>query len=143
MSAICKQLSEIELKKGDFVYLDLLSNIIYTGTDEDEHQIPPHKDGNKKWHVEGSLSICTKPRIRKILASWEVVKEVCGEATLVCGLTLPRYLKEKCCEESNHIDNHGDADFQDIFLEAEEVGRGCLEATFPGAIIFEPLAAFG
>ena len=38
-STICEKLSEIELKKGDFVYLDLLSNIIYTGTDE--YQIPP------------------------------------------------------------------------------------------------------
>ena len=61
---------------------------------------------------------------------------------LVCGLPLPPYLKEKCFTGSNHINNRGDANFQDIFLEAEELVRGCLEATFPGAIIFEPLATF-
>ena len=74
-STICEKLSEIELKKGDFVYLDLLSNIIYTGTDE--YQIPPpppHKDGNRRWHLDGSLGICTKHRIKKILANWEDIK---------------------------------------------------------------------
>ena len=68
---------------------------------------------------------------------------MCSGATLVCRLPLPRYLEEKCCTECSHIDNHGDANFQDIFLEAADAVKGCLEAAFPGAIIFEPLTAFG
>ena len=89
--------------------------------------------------MEGSLGVCTKPRIKKILANWEELKEVCSEDTLVCGLPLPDYVKEKCCTESCY----GTADFQDIFLDAADVVRGCLEVAFSGAIIFEPLKAFG
>ena len=88
--------------------------------------------------MEGSLGVCTKPRIKKILANWEELKEVCSEDTLVCGLPLPDYVKEKCCTESCH----GAADFQDIFLEAADVVRGCLEVAFSGAIIFMPLTVF-
>ena len=85
--------------------------------------------------MEGSLGVCTKPRIKKILANWEELKEVCSEDTLVCGLPLPDYVKEKCCTESCH----GAADFQDIFLEAADV---VIEVAFSGAIIFEPLTVF-
>ena len=81
--------------------------------------------------MDGSLGICTEPRIKMILANWEDIKKVCVEATLVCGRPLPRYIKEICCSESCHIDNDGDADYRDIFLEAENAERGCLEAAFP------------
>ena len=51
VGTICSAIAEIELKKGHFVYLDLLSNFIYMDTDEDGLQIPPTKMaiGNSTW----------------------------------------------------------------------------------------------
>ena len=53
------------------------------------------------------------------------------------------YIKETCCQDSEHIDNFQDEDYQDIFRETADMVKACLEAAFPGSTIFEPLAAFG
>ena len=80
------------LKKGDFLYIDLLSNAIFMGTDEDGMQIPPVKDGQKRWHVTGSLTVCPKPRIKEILSMFDSLLELVGEATLICRLPLRQYI---------------------------------------------------
>ena len=59
--------------------------------------------------------------------------------TALCTL----YIKETCCQDSEHIDNFQDEDYQDIFRETADMVKAFLEAAFPGATIFEPLAAFG
>ena len=46
------------------------------GTDEDGMQIPPLKDGQKRWHVTGSLTVCPKPRIKKILSMFDSLREL-------------------------------------------------------------------
>ena len=142
MGNILAAIGELKLKKGDFLYLDLLSNAIFMGTDEDGLQILPGKDNQKRWHVTGSLTSCPKPRIKKILALFDTLRELAGEATMICGLPLPRYVKEKCCKEDAHIDNFRDSDYVDVFGQASEDARVCLEAAFPSAIIFDQLAAF-
>ena len=63
---ILAAIEELNLQKGDFVYLDLLSNASFMGTNEDGLQVPPVKDGEKRWHLIGSLVACPKPRIKKI-----------------------------------------------------------------------------
>ena len=112
------------------------------GTDEDGMQIPPLKDGQKRWHVTGSLTVCPKPRIKKILSMFDSLREIVGEATLMCGLPLPRYVKEKCCTDSTHMENLSDSDYAEVFVQASEDARAYLEAAFPTAIIFDQLAAF-
>ena len=62
---------------------------------------------------------------------------------LVCGLPLPRYITETCCADDSHIDNFMDEDYEAIFHEVVDMAKSCLEAIFPGAILFEPLGAFG
>ena len=62
---------------------------------------------------------------------------------IVCGLPLPRYIKETCCQDRKHIDNFQDEDYQDVFREAANMVKACLEVSFPGAMIFESLATFG
>ena len=91
--------------------MDLLSNVSFMGTNEDGLQVPPVKDGSKRWHVTGSLVACPKPRMKKVLSQFETVRELVGDATLVCGLPLPRYVEEKCCQRDAHIENFGDEDY--------------------------------
>ena len=102
------------LKKGDFLYMDLLSNVSFMGTNEDGLQVPPVKDGSKRWHVTGSLVACPKPRMKKVLSQFETVQELVGDATLVCGLPLPRYVDEKCCQGDGHIENFRDEDYTEV-----------------------------
>ena len=61
------------------------------------------KDGQKRWHVTGSLAACPKPRIKKILALFEPIRKIAGDATLVCGLPLPCYITEKCCPDNETL----------------------------------------
>ena len=86
---ILAAIEELNLQKGDFVYLDILSNASFMGTNEDGLQVPPVKDGQKRWHVTGSLVVCPKPRIKKILSPFESLQDVKGDAMMVCGLPLP------------------------------------------------------
>ena len=84
MGNIPAAIDKLKLNKGDFLYLDILSNASFMGTNEEGLQVPPVKDGQKRWHVTGSLAACPKPRIKKILALFEPIRKIAGEATLVC-----------------------------------------------------------
>ena len=64
---LADELRSMELTGNDVVYLDLLSNQVYLGTDEDGNSSEPFKDNHKKWHISGSLVAAAKPRIRKVL----------------------------------------------------------------------------
>ena len=123
--------------------MDLLSNVSFMGTNEDGLQVPPVKDGSKRWHVTGSLVACPKPRMKKVLSQFETVRELMGDATLVCGLPLPRYVEEKCCQGEGHLENFGDEDYAEVYVQVRETAKSSLEAAFPGAIIFDPVATFG
>ena len=123
--------------------MDLLLNVSFMGTNEDGLQVPPVKDGSKRWHVTGSLVACPKPRMKKVLSQFETVQELVGDATLVCGLPLPRYVDEKCCQGYGHIENFRDEDYTEVYAQVHETARSCLETVFPGAIFFDPVAAFG
>ena len=52
---LADKLSQLGLTKDDIVYLDLLSNLVYLGTDQDGNSIEPYKGEGKKWHISGSL----------------------------------------------------------------------------------------
>ena len=61
---------------------------------------------------------------------------------MVCGLPLSRHVNKKCCLDKGHIDNFGDSDYAEVFSQASEVTRSCLQAAFPSAIIFNLLSTF-
>ena len=60
-------------------------------------------------------------------------------ATLVCGLLLPRYVVKKCCQGDGHIENFGDEDYTEVYAQVHETARSSLETAFPGVIIFDPV----
>ena len=60
----------------------------------------------------------------------------------VCGLPLSRYISGKCCRDEAHLENRGDEDFCQILVSAIASCRGCLEAAFPGCVVFNPTDSF-
>ena len=119
---ILAAIDELKLQKGDFLCMDLLSNASFMGTDEDGLQVPPVKDGQKRWHMTCSLVACPKPRIKKILSLFDSLRKIAGDATMVCGLPLPRYVNEKCCLDKDHIENFIDNDYGEVFGQARPPG---------------------
>ena len=112
------------------------------GSDEDGLPVEPKKDGSNAWHISESLTVAPKPREKKLLNQLECLKEACGGASLVCGLPLARYVRQKCCHCKTHLDNFGEDDYQQILLSAANLSKVCLSASFPGAIIFNPMESF-
>ena len=58
------KLNQLGLTKDDVMYLDLISNLVYLGTEQDGNSIEPFKVEGKRWHISGSLVAAAKPRIR-------------------------------------------------------------------------------
>ena len=101
---LADKLLSLDLTNNDVVYLDLLSTLVYLGTDEDGNNSEPYKD-RLGWHISGSLVAAVKPRLRRILEKMSAIREACGSARLICGLPTPRYVEDGCCKEATHIDN--------------------------------------
>ena len=130
------------LAKGDFVYVDTLSNQLFMGSGEGGFPIEPERDGDGIWHISCSLVAAPKPRLMKLLQQLSPLREACGNATLVCGLPLGQYISGKCCGDSAHLENREGKDFSQIVVSLIASSWGCLEATFPGCIIFNPTDSF-
>ena len=135
-------LAKLGLTKGDFVYVDALSNQLFMGSDEDGFPTEPERDGEGKWHISGSLVAAPKPRLKKLLHQLTPLRDACGQATLVCGLPLGRYISGKCCRDETHLENRDDEDFNQILSSAIAGCRGVLEAAFPGCVVFNPMDSF-
>ena len=76
------------------------------GTDEDGLQIPPPPQGRRKEVHARGRQLWRLPKAKnqlKMLANWEEIKQLCSEATVVCGLPLLSYIKERCCLDSTHV----------------------------------------
>ena len=139
---LSNDLSKLGLTKGDCVYIDALSNQLFMGSDEDGLPTEPERDGEGKWHITGSLVAAPKPRLKKLLQQLWPLREACGNAILVCGLPLGRYITAKCCMVESHLENRGDEDFGQILSTAIASCRGCLETAFPGCVVFNPVDSF-
>ena len=80
---LADRLRELQLSQEDIVYLDLLSNQAYLGTDEDGNSTDPHKDSQKRWHITGSLVAAAKPRLRRTLERMVAIRDACGAAKII------------------------------------------------------------
>ena len=124
------------------LYIDALSNQLFMGSYEEGLPTEPERDGDRKWHITGSLVAAPKPRLKKLLQQLTPLREACGDTTLVCGLPLGRYIFGKCCNDEAHLENLGDKDFGQILSSAISSCRGCLETAFPGSVVFNPTDSF-
>ena len=136
------RLRELQLSKEDIVYLDLLSNQAYLGTDEDGNSTDPHKDSQKRWHITGSLVAAAKPRLRRTLERMVAIRDACGAAKIICGLPTPRYVEQGCCKSELHIDNILEEDYKGIHEEVKVNSKTCLLAAFPNCTVLDLMQAF-
>ena len=102
---LADKLLPLELTESGIVYLDLLSNQVYLGTDKDGNSTEPYKDSQNRWHITGSLVAAAKPRLRRVLERLAAIKEACGNAKLIYGLPTPLYVEQGCCKDGHLIDN--------------------------------------
>ena len=136
------KLNQLGLTKDDVVYLDLISNLVYLGTEQDGNSIEPFKDEGKRWHISGSLVAAAKPRIRWLLDKMAAIRESYGETRILCAVPIPRYVAGRCCDEQLHLDNVEDDDIGEIHDAVRANSRSSLLTAFPGNSIFDPLSAF-
>ena len=139
---LADRLREFQLSKEDIVYLDLLSNQVYLGTDVDGNSTDPHKDRQNRWHITGSLVPATKPRLRRILERMVAIRDACGAAKIICGLPTPRYVEQGCYKSELHIDNILEEEYKGIHEEVKVNSKTCLLAAFPNCTVLDPMQAF-
>jgi hypothetical protein len=90
--------------------LDLLSNTAFMGTNEDGLPSPsfPGEDGTH--YIPGLL---TAAAIKKLLAySNEIAKLAAVARSVALIIPIPRYVTEKCCWDSGHVDTFNNDDFE-------------------------------
>ena len=139
---LADKLSQLGLTKDDIVYLDLLSNLVYLGTDQDGNSIEPYKGEGKKWHISGSLVAAAKPRIRWLLDKMAAIRESCGEARILCAIPIPCYVAGRCCNDQVHLDNLVDDDIGEVHDAVRVNSRSTLLTVFLGSTVFDPISAF-
>ena len=60
---LASDLVKLGLARGDFVYIDELSNQVFMGSDKDGFPTEPERDADGIWHISGSLVATPKPRL--------------------------------------------------------------------------------
>jgi hypothetical protein len=112
----------------DTVILDLLSNSSFMGTDEEGLPTPATTGEGGTYHIPGSLVTSSGPAIKKILANCNRLGKLCAschQVTLVAPV--PRYVTSRCCNNSSHVENYENEDFEAEIIVGIELHKKLLE----------------
>ncbi len=72
----------------------------------------------------GSLTVAPTAAVKKLLAnSNEIAKPAAGVRSVTIITLIPRYVTEKCCRESCHVDNFNSDDFDTDILAGMETHK--------------------
>ncbi len=113
---LADKLLGLKLGKKDTVVVDLLSNIVFMGTDNDGLPAEARRAEDGRYHVIGSLTIAPPSLTKKVLAGCSKIADALKETGTVLVSLIPRYVFRKCCDNSEHIEN-----FEDPELDEEMV----------------------
>jgi hypothetical protein len=95
----------------DLIIIDPLSNDTFCGTDDKGNPADPTKyDG--KWHITGNLSVRPKTYLKNTLNNLKFVHTELSGCKLIILMPLPRYIKNPCCAEPDHVTNITDTDYE-------------------------------
>ena len=141
-----EKIASLNLGEGDILYLDLYSNSIYMGSDEFGMPVPAFKSPSGSYHMTGCLETAPEAFLRKRFSLIKPMLQLVGNATIICVLPLPRYVKQPCCSDEDHMVNWAEADFMDILVSGSNTCTGVLKAEGEkhGLTIatFNPLSCF-
>jgi hypothetical protein len=131
-------------KKGDILYLDILSSSFLMGSDSDGMPVKPTRDGNGHYHLIGHVEGTPTAMLKKIVRDADPVIAAAQQATIVDALPLPRFLTGRCCGNTEHVSNFADADFEQTILSAVRHAGEVLSGSLPnGTITTDNWAGFG
>ena len=102
-----------ELAAGSYtaVIFQLLDNNLYFACTEEGGLIPAARDNDGKYHVEGNLTVADKAALVAVMKLCGPLWEAAAGKHMVILSPLPRYVKEGCCGEYDHMPNRREADF--------------------------------
>jgi hypothetical protein len=115
---IVEKLGLLKLEKNDTVICDLLSNVAFMGTDEGGLPTEASRAEDGRFHIIGSLTTAPPSVIKKNLAMCTPLSESIGNAGTVLISPIPRYVYNRCCSNTTHVENLTDPDYD------EEIGMG-------------------
>ncbi len=128
LAQVVSGLEELRPNKDDVVVLDLLSNSAFMGTDEDGLPTPAISGEGGTYHIPGSLVTAPGPAIKKILANCNRVGKLCAACSQVTLIApVPRYVTSRCCNNSSHVDNYENDDFESEIIAGIELHKKLLE----------------
>ena len=99
----------------DILYIDLFSNTIYMGSDDNGF-----KNNTGTYHMSGCLEVAPEAFLRKRFSLIHGVLEAAGSAIIICALPIPRYVTRPCCNDEGHMTNWAEADFPDILKSSSD-----------------------
>jgi hypothetical protein len=83
--------------------------------------MPPAKSGEDgRHHMTGDLQLAPTAIFKTNLKQMDSLLERGGGARVVILVPLPRYVRNSCCSDSEHVTNQGEKDFFKEFLGAEK-----------------------
>ena len=102
-----------ELVSGSYtaVIFQLLDNNLYFASTEDGRLIPASRDNDGLYHIEDDLTIADKTALLAVMKLCGPLWEVATGRHMVVISPLPRYVKEGCCGEPEHMPNRREIDF--------------------------------
>jgi hypothetical protein len=141
---IADALKTYEPKKGDIVYLDLLSSTYLMGSDSDGMPVKPTRDGNGRFHLVGHVEGTPTAMLKKIIKDADPIIKVAGQATIVAVSPLPRFLIGRCCGDSDHVSNFSEPDFEQTIHNAVKHAAEVLSVSLPqGTVLMDNWDGFG
>jgi hypothetical protein len=119
-----EKLSELNLSKEYSVVLDLLSNVVFMGTDEDGLLSEAIRAEDGSYHVVSSLTIAPPSLTKKIMSCCTGLANVLKGTGTVLIWPVPRHVYNKCCDNNEHIENFEDPELdEEIVLGLEGVKK--------------------
>jgi hypothetical protein len=145
-NAIIDKLKDLKLGPADYLVLDIFSNTVYMGSNEEGLPTPAFRDDEGKYHVPGYMDVAPTAALRRLAGMGKRLAEAAGNATTVFLLPLPRYVAAPCCEDEGHVENFVADNYEDMLRSGPEEVAAAVEREMTGTnksfTILNPTASF-
>jgi hypothetical protein len=126
----------------DLVIIQVLDNNTFFVARDDGTLSLPRKGVDKKFHVEGDLTVASKDQINLVLKSIKPLLTAAPTVPKVLVLPMPRYAHKKCCDRQGHVANMGPGLLADLTAGLKSVKKSVRSFLFrekiSGVRIFDP-----
>ncbi len=108
---IAEILKNLSLKPCNTIVIDAMANSAYFGTDENGLPMPPAKSGEDgRHHMLGDLQLAPTAVFKTNMKQVDLLLEQGGGAKVVIIVPMPRYVRNPCSGDSDHVTNRAEDD---------------------------------